>query len=312
MLRYRKFVLAIVLGCCLPLTAAAQHATPEPPADVKHLADITYLKTDKGPLDLDIAMPAQGDDRLPAVMIIHGTGDYSKGRKANLPLMFELAQKGYVGVAISFRNTAADPYPAAIDDVRAAVSWLRANAAKYRIDPHRIAAFGYSGGGSLALMLGMPDSPGAKKDPNSRVQAVVAYYPPTDLAQLHADCGGKKIGGFAGVFIKSNLEKWLEGTPKTMAKRYAESSPVTHVHKDMAPSLLVHGTDDDLVPIEQSRLLVDRAAVKKGKVMLLELPGAGHNIDELKDANAAMAAQMVQTFLERHLREIAPGVAERK
>jgi acetyl esterase/lipase len=311
MLRHRITLLALFLACYFPAVLTAQLEVPLPPAGVKFTPDLTYLKTEKGAsLQLDIAMPAKGDAALPAVVIIHGTGGFSKGRKANVPLMFELAEKGYVGVAISFRHTAADPYPAAIDDVRDAVRWLRANAKKYRIDPDRVAALGYSGGGSLALLLGMPDSPGAKKEPNSQVQAVVAYYPPTDLAQLHADCGGKKIGGFAGVFIKSNLEKWLEGTPQTMAKRYAEASPVTHVRKEMAPALLVHGTADNVVPIDQSRLLVDRAAVKGGRVMLLELPGAGHLFDELKDANTAMAARTVQTFLDYHLQVSLP-VAQR-
>src|SRR5438270_707737 len=184
MVRPRMLLFALVSVGLFTVTAAAQPAVQAPPAGVKFLPGIAYRQTDKGLLHLDIAMPAQGDEALPVVLIVHGTGDLSKGPKANVPLLFQLAQKGYVGISIAFRHTAADPYPAAIEDVRAAVRWLRANAGPHRIHPERIAALGYSGGGTLALLLGMSDGPADQ--PSSKVQAVVAYYPPTDLAQLHA------------------------------------------------------------------------------------------------------------------------------
>ena len=299
---YPRWALFVIVLCgALPALAAAQPTTPEPPAGVKCVQSLVYHKTDKGALELDVAIPASGDGPFPVVVIFHGTC-LTKGRKPNVPLAYRLAENGYVGVAVDFRYKPQDAYPCAVDDARAAIRWLRTNAIQYKIDPNRIAALGYSGGGTLACLLGMTDDPAQPKGaPSSRVQAVVAYYPPTDLAQLHADCGTNKIG-LAAWMIQSHLETWLGGTPKTAAARYREASPITHVRKTMAPILLLHGTADRVVPIDQSRVLAERANIEGGPVTLLQLSGARHGFDESNDANAALARQMVQVFLDQHLR----------
>ncbi len=305
MLRRRISLTAVILACVFPAVVAGQPVVLKPPDGVKYAPDVTYRQTDTGPLRLDIAYPSQGAGPFPVVVILHGTG-VSKGRKANVPLAFQLAQKGYVGVAVTFRHTAKDPYPAAIKDAWAAVRWVRKNAGRYRIDPQRIAALGYSGGGALACLLGMTeDSCRAKDAPSSQVQAVVAYYPLTDLARLHDDCGKNRLGIAGTLFIRPSLAQWLGGIPAQVKERYAAASPVTHVHKKMAPLLLLHGTDDKLVPAEQSQLLADRAALKGGKATLLLLPGAGHLFDGRGDDNTLLAAAMAQVFLDRHLRASA-------
>jgi acetyl esterase/lipase len=292
-------------------TPAKVSSCPQPPPGVKYDPDVTYFETDNGPLQLDIAYPSAEKGLCPVVVILHGTG-ITKGRKANVPLAFQLAQNGYVGVAVTFRHTAEHPYPTAIEDAWAALRWVRKNAGQYQIDPKRIAALGYSGGGTLACLLGMTeDTLRAKDAPSSTVQAVVAYYPVTDLARLHDDCCKNTLGVAGTLFIRPNLEKWLGGTPAQAKERYAAASPVTHVHEKMAPTLLVHGTDDKVVPLEQSQLLADRAALKGGKVTLLRLPGAAHLLDESNDDNAALAAQMVQAFLDRYLRANQSSIAKR-
>jgi acetyl esterase/lipase len=294
-----------------PAVPAKADLSLQPPRGVKYVQDLTYRETDKGLLQLDIAYPAKGNGPFPVVFILHGSG-ITKGRKANVPLAFQLALTGYVGVAVTYRHKPEDPYPTAIEDAWAAVRWVRENAGEYKIDPKRIAALGYSGGGSVACLLGMTEDPLRAKDaPSTRVQAVAAYYPLTDLARLHDDARKGRLGAAGTWFIQPSLEKWLGGTPEQVKDRYAAASPVTHVHEKMAPTLLLHGADDKLVPAEQSQLLADRAAVKGGKVTLLLLPGAGHLFDERNDENTWLAAQMVQAFLDRYLRASSLRIAER-
>jgi acetyl esterase/lipase len=302
MTRSRTVLLAFVLVCLVPAAADAQERGPEPPVGVTYSPDLIYCPIPNGkPLELDVAYPAQGDGPFPVVVILHGTV-ISQGRKPHVPLAFELAQRGYVAIAITFRHTAADAFPAAVDDAWAALRWVRKNARTYKIDANHIAALGFSGGGTLACLLGMTEDPQrAKGAPSSKVQAVVAYYPPTGFVQLHADCCTNKLGCFTGPFLRTNLERLLGGPPQKAKDSYAAASPVTHVSKEMAPVLLLHGTADKVVPVAQSQLLVDLAEVKGGRVTLLRLEGAAHLFDERKDRNAAMATQVRQIFLDAHL-----------
>ena len=317
----KRAILAMVLTMFVPATVAngqsaadnVRGKASQVPAGVIHRPDLTYRKTAKGTLELDIAYPAEGNVPLPAVVILHGTGHFSKGRKGNVPLAFELAQRGYVAVSVSYRHTAADAYPAAIDDARAATRWLRINAAQYRIDPKRIAALGYSGGGALACLLGMTEDAADAMHGSSKVQAVVAYYPPTDFAKLYEEAvgGANKVGLLGRLVIPGSLKQWLGGTPAEVKERYAAISPVTHVHKKMAPLLLLHGTADGMVPVEQSRLLADRATAMGASATFLQLAGADHLFDEKNDPNSRMASGVVQTFLEDSLKAEKNFVAQK-
>lgn len=269
----------------------------------KHYADVTYWEKGKEKLQLDLVVPTEGKGPFPAIVIIHGAGPTAKNRQHYLPQAKEFASAGYVGVTISFRNSAASPYPNSIEDAEAAIRWLRTNAAKYKIDPNRIAALGYSGGGALACLLGM-ERPAAKKAPNgvsSRVQAVVAYYPPTDFIQFHKDCANMPL--LRRVFIRSSFEQWLNGNPDDAKARarYEEASPIHHVHKDMAPLFLIHGMYDAVVPFDQSDRLVKRIAEKKGNVTVLFLTGAGHNFNEENSFNSRLAKESANLFLKTHL-----------
>ena len=117
-------VTSVCLLCAIALAASpaqSQEATtkdrpvPVPPG-VKFCPDLTYCKIKDRALQLDLAYPAAGKGPFPAVVLIHGSGPLSKGRKFNLPQVFELAQKGYVAVTVSYRHLPKDPFPGAIHD----------------------------------------------------------------------------------------------------------------------------------------------------------------------------------------------------
>lgn len=242
----------------------------EPPKTTSE-QDIVYTKAGSEDLKLDLARPATGDGPFPAVVVIHG-GAWRQGNKADMrPILPQFAQRGYVAISPQYRFCPKDAFPAQIYDVKAAVRWLKLNAKKYKVDPDRLGAIGFSAGGHLALMLGLTGpadglegevSVGA---PDSRVKAVVNYFGPTDLA-------ASDIPDICKPWVKD----FLGGTPKEKPDMAAKASPLTFVSKDDAPVLTFHGTKDPLVPFNQAVKLADTmsSAGVPGRVELMV--GAQH------------------------------------
>jgi acetyl esterase/lipase len=319
-------LLVAALGCLFLMLApprepasgrqpAAKGPAPAPKGDdvICHTA-LTYCKVGKHDLQLDVARPRHGKGPFPAVVVLHGTGPFSKGKASTFPVAKELARQGYVGVAVDFRFRDEYVFPCAIEDAKAAVRWVRANARQYNIDPERVGVLGYSGGGGLACLLGMAgpedglEGNGGDPKQSTRVRAVVAYSPPTDLSRLHWECTDPKGKVFAFVrgWMRTNLERWLGGTPKQAAATYARASPVTYVRPKISPLLVIHGTADNIVPFEQSQVLAERLRAVRGHVNFFELAGAGHDIENGNDANARLAALLTLGFLNEHLKGHAP------
>ena len=126
----------------------------EPPKTTTE-QDIVYTKAGSVELKLDMARPAEGDGPFPAVLVIHG-GAWRQGNKADVrQILPQFAKRGYVAISPQYRFCPKDTFPAQVHDVKAAVRWLKTNAKKYKVDPERIGAIGFSAGGHLALMLGL-------------------------------------------------------------------------------------------------------------------------------------------------------------
>ncbi len=311
----RWAVLLVLAGCLcaavlFPGPAVAGDSAPElaaktvaVPAGVAYIPDVTYVTfADQTTLELDIAYPSRGAGPFPVLLILHGQGWVMGNRKIMTPYLLTAAQAGYVAVAISYRFAPQHPFPAAVQDGKCAVRWLRANAAKYNLDKDRIGAFGFSAGGNLACMLGTTDSKafedsGGHPDQSDRVQAVASFYGITDLAEL--DRSRAQMPWLEDKMIAYSLTSYLGGGRDKVAERYAQASPMTHVTKAAPPTFLAHGTKDRLVPIEQSRLYA--ALLKKNgtEVSLFEAFGAGHDFigDPEKEALQAMFA-----FLDKRLK----------
>jgi len=233
--------------------------------------DIVYTKAGGSDLKLDLARPADGAGLAPVVVVIHG-GAWRAGNKSDVrPISSEFARHGYVAVAPQYRFCPQDPFPAQVHDVKAAVRWIKSNAKKYRIDPERVGAIGFSAGGHLALMLGLTGpNDGLEGDvsagsPDSRVKAVVNYFGPTDLAAQDIPDVSKPL-----------VKDFLGGSPQQKPDMAAKASPLTFVSKDDAPVLTFQGTKDPLVPYTQAIKLAEamNAAGVPGRVELLV--GAQH------------------------------------
>ena len=173
-------------------TGAASAAELVVPDNVIFERGIEYSNPDGQHLQLNLARPKDVTGPLPVVLCIHGGGFRAGHRDGNNALCLKLAQRGFVAATVSYRLAPKYQFPAAVHDVKAAVRWLRANAAKYQIDPARIGVTGDSAGGHLAQFLGVTagvkefEGDGGNADQSSRVACVVNRYGPSDFTKSYA------------------------------------------------------------------------------------------------------------------------------
>src|SRR6266536_2716994 len=161
--------------------------------------DVTYRTVDGEQLGLDVYQPAKKGKNRPAVVVVHG-GGWTQGDKSLFAQQAnQLAERGFVAFSVNYRLAPAHPYPAAVDDVEAAVAWVRKHAREYGVDPTRIGALGGSAGGHLVGLLGT-DGEGSLKT-GHRVAAVVSWSGPMDfvsLAPAAATNAGRSVSTFVG------------------------------------------------------------------------------------------------------------------
>ena len=257
----RDIMIAFLTGKLKMLTPKV----PLPPA-VQLASNIEYGKVGQRSLLLDLYSPKGLTKPVPGLIFIHG-GGWSGGDKEVYRLhASRYAQRGYVVASIAYRFSGEAPFPAAVQDAKCAVRWMRAQDKLYNIDPNNIAVLGGSAGGHLAMMVGYSyDVPELEGDAghqhvSSKPQAVVNLYGPSDLtvpfAQqselVHRFLGGKKY----------------DQAPEF----YRKASPIYYLTRDDPPTLILHGTLDEVVPIAQSDALV-------AKLKVLEIP---HTYDRLE------------------------------
>lgn len=246
------------------------------PPDVQVEREIPYASTDNPRQRLDLYLPKmrKGDAPLPVIVNIHG-GAFRVGDKSmGVAEILRFVSSGeYAVVSINYRLSGEAIWPAQIHDCKAAIRWVRANAEKYRLDPDRIGVIGASAGGHLVAMLGtagrdtqLEGDLGPNREVSSAVRCVVDQFGPTDLLAM----GGSHDEA-------ESPESLLIGAPLQDRKDLAKAaSPISYVTKDDPPFLILHGTEDPLVPFNQSERLA--AALKSAGVECLFVPvtGAGH------------------------------------
>jgi len=290
-------LVAVTIFLCAPAMAQDKKAKApaEPPAGVQYEKDIEFGKGGDTALKLDIARPEKADKRLPCIVVIHGGGWRGGNFKVHVPEIFDFASQGYVSATVQYRLVPAARWPAQIEDVKCAVRYLRANAEKYGIDKERLGAIGFSAGAHLSMLLGTMDKKdgleGNGGNPNelSKVQAVVSYFGPTDLAQKD----------FPDI-VNGMLSDFLGGSPEARAAEFKAASPITYIDKDDAPILHFQWTKDQLVPYQQGYLLAD-AMTKAGLGGRVEmLLGANHGWGGAEKARTVAASK---AFFDEQLKK---------
>lgn len=293
------FTAVLIVGFAFVAGQAAVAA--DPVAGVIVEKDIVYGKGGTEDLKLNLARPELTEGLRPGIVYIHG-GGWSGGHRANyMSSIQEAAKRGYVAVTIEYRlmhtetGKAKYPFPAQIEDCKCAVRWLRVNAEKYHVDSNRIGVTGGSAGGHLSLLVGVTgsekkfDGTGGNPAASSKVQCVVNYFGPTDFAKMY---GYNKQ-------VDHLLDTLLRGTPQERADDYKSASPITYVTKDTCPILSIHGTKDNIVPVDQA-VEFDAAMKKAGATSeLIILEGQGHGF---VGPAAKTAREATFAFFDKHLK----------
>ena len=279
----RRFFATLILALALPGFAPAQQtpATSAPartvpvlPEGVRALRDLAYVENGHAQQKLDLYLPAQ--PKGPMLVWIHG-GGWRGGTKNNPPGLAML-KEGVTVASVEYRFSQHAIFPAQIEDCKAAIRWLRAHATEYGYDPKKIAVWGASAGGHLVALLGVTGQVrdfdvGANLDRSSAVQCVIDWFGPADFPgydeklptpMVQRENPDSVIAQLFGGPVSQKLE---------LAKR---ASPVTWATKDAAPILILQGTNDPLVPLDQSQRLADKYKAVGAEVTLEVIEGAGH------------------------------------
>lgn len=240
MIRPAIFLAALAFATSTFAQRAAAPAAP--PATITAEFDLIYGKTPEQELKLDIYRP-KGDAILPACVLVHGGGWVGGDKERFRALGFALAEKGYVVANVEYRLAGAAKYPAAVQDCSLAVRWVRANAARFHLDPQRIGAWGGSAGGHLVgLVAAAPKHErfltADLKDVSAAVQATCVMAGPTDLTSE------KFVEGLRRAKEKSGSYQWFGKLYDDAPELFREASSVNHFTKDTRPILFLTGDLD--------------------------------------------------------------------
>nr|AXL06000.1 dienelactone hydrolase [uncultured bacterium] len=246
------------------------------PNGVTGLADVTYsVIPGFRPLVLDLYQPT-GDALEPLVLFVHGGGwvggnTRHSGALENFPLaLAELAAEGFVVASVEYRLSGEAPFPAALQDVRAALRYLKGNAEKYRIEPSKVAIWGGSAGGQLAALAAVScgdqtlDAAPAQRR-SECVQGAVVWYGVFDFAPVVAGGAGGSVG------------RYLDCESSCNAATVRRASPVSYLSSDDPPFLLIHGEQDQTVDIAQSRSFEAALRHEGVEVRSLYIPSVDHS-----------------------------------
>lgn len=274
------------------------------PDNVVGFADLTYSSlAGYRPLILDLYKEAKSSPPRPLVIYVHGGGWQSghtrhSGAFEDWPgVLASIAARGYVVASVEYRLSGEAPFPAAVQDVKAAIRWLRTHAAQFGIDKTRAVIWGGSAGGQLAGLVGASCGAAALEPPSAAANqqpepgAASASRPATAAAPatLESDCVQGVIAWY-GIFDFSDLSQVKSASPQDARFRYlgcaagkcsaealAAAGAITYVDAKDPPVLMIHGVNDHTVPIAQSRSYLAALRAKGVKAELLELPGVDHS-----------------------------------
>lgn len=270
--------------------------------EASEIHDICYTSDGHPRQKLDLYLPAGRNNPCPLIIYIHG-GAFAFGTKETERLPKHLRDsKGYAIASLDYRLSGDAPFPAALEDCKAAVRWLRAHAKIYRLDPARFMAWGNSAGGHQAAMLGTTggiktfDVGGDYLHVSSTVQGVVDYYAPTDFLQMddHALPNSQQHNS-----PNSPESRYIGGSITEHPDKVKQANPITHVSVGTPPPFFIaHGTNDHIVPFHQSELLVAALENVGTPVTFHAVEGAEHGFRGASAEQVQALNEATEEFLE--------------
>lgn len=292
----------------MPDNAANPHVL-----DVAHIShrflDLAYAQTSPAQ-QLDLYLPDKGEGPFPLIVHIHG-GAFRFGDKGDFQVRcwLEGLQRGYAVASINYRMSAEALFPAAVHDCKAAIRWLRGNAAHYHLDPARVAVVGGSAGGNLAEMVAVsPHVPELEDltlgcaEQSCAVQACAPWFGPTDFLRMDAQLAAQGFATTTHNNADSPESLYMGGQITQLPAEWIhKADPATWITPELPPMFVQHGNMDDTVPVGQSEIFVDaiRQQLGASRVEFEVLAGAKH-ADPLFESPQNMAKDFA--FLDRHLK----------
>ncbi|MCB9921459.1 MAG: alpha/beta hydrolase fold domain-containing protein [Planctomycetaceae bacterium] len=276
-----------------------RRARPSVPSGFVATRDVEYAEADGVRLLLDVYAPEEPSKPRPLIVWVHG-GGWRNGSKDQCPAL-RFLELGYIVASVEYRLSNVAIYPAQIQDCKAAIRWLRANAKSYSIDPDRVGVWGSSAGGHLAALLGTSgeddflEGKHGNTQQSSRVQAVCDFFGPTDFSQM--DAHALSAAPFKHDAPDSPEALVIGGPVQENPDKVARANPITYVSSDDPPFLIVHGDQDPLVPLHQSQLLFDALKRVKCDVRLHIVAGGAHGF-----GRAPKVDKLVEEFFADKLR----------
>lgn len=260
--------------------------------------DLIYGRAGNYELKLDLYQPRSAGRPTPVILYVHGGGWATGSKGEEMFWLLPYLQAGWAGVNVEYRTSPIAPAPAAVEDCRCALRWLRRNASHYNLDLRKIAVTGASAGGHLALMTALvpdtagfdnhcladDDQPWTGRIPEApKVAVVINWFGPTDLAEMVRE-------------RRSYAVSWLH-SPLGMDEMAKRVSPITYVRSGVPPVLTVHGDSDPLVPYSQAVQLHDALKTAGVRNQLITVPGGKHG--DFPEVELLKAYEAIQVFLQR-------------
>jgi len=314
----RRPALILALACLAIANGPSPSAADEPGFDRQE--DVIYGRKFGTALTLDVFRPRKEANGLGVIYVVSG-GWFSAHEGISPAYVAPFVDRGYTVFAVVHGSQPRFTIPEAVRDVNRAVRFIRHHAKDYAIDPDRLGIFGGSAGGHLSLMVGTAGDLGdpKAKDPvdrvSGRVQAVACFHPPTDFLNYGKD-GEDAIGrgvlrDYAAPFdfqqFDPETRKFKPIADEAKVAEIGRSiSPINHVSPDDAPTVIVHGDADRLVPIQQAEILVEKLKAAGVEAKLVVKPGAVHGWPRM-DKDLVIFADWFDAHLGKPAAKSPPG-----
>ncbi len=251
----------------------------------RHHTGIRFGNPNGVPLSMEVYQPLKAG-KYPALVVIYG-GAWQRGSpSANAEFNQYMASRGYTVFAIDYRHAPQHRFPAQLEDVRAALNFIRTHAVEYEADVERMVLFGRSSGAHLAMLAAyQPDAP--------PLRAVISYYGPVNLVEGYKDPPSPDP-----INVRQVLEAFLGGSPQELPQQYKIASPVHYVTRPLPPTLLVYGDRDHIVEAKFGRRMYQRLLTSQTTTVFLEIPWAEHAFDAVfNGVNNQLALYYTERFL---------------
>ncbi|HYL50607.1 MAG TPA: alpha/beta hydrolase [Acidimicrobiia bacterium] len=268
---------------------------------VQRLRNIQYVDDGRKRHRLDVYRSSEASEGAPVLLQIHG-GGWMIGNKdqQGLPLMYHLAARGWVCVAINYRLSPRGTWPDHLVDCKRALAWIRTHIAEYGGDPGYVVVTGGSAGGHLTAMMGLtandPQYQPGFEDVDTSVRAMIPFYGVYDWTGTAAQ---RRDEGLRDILQKHIVKRRFEDAPDV----YEHASPLFNIHPGAPPALVIHGDLDTLAPVEEARAFVEKLrATSRKAVVYVELKGAHHAFEVFNSIRAMHAIAGVDLYLAWLLR----------